>query len=328
MQVYMPRAASAAYLTGRSVAVRTPITSAVTVHTMRFGLVTAASIGSIQFEYCDDTPFINTPCAVPPGLVVNNASITAQSGETGFSVSPASTANTLILTRTAALAAIGPVSYELSNITNPNTPNKSTFVRVSTYASSDASGPVIDQGAVVFSTAGRFGTAGFVPPHLYFCVGVTVAADCSSTIGDYVNFGEFSPVQVRSVTTQFAAATNDPTGYFIFSLGTTLTSGNNTIAPQPSPFPSQPGISQYGINLRDNNNPNNGQNVSGAGSGVPMPDYNTADVYMFNAGAAIASAAASTDYNRYTTTYIANIPPTQPVGVYSTTITYMAVAQF
>ena len=327
-QIFLPHHTSAAYLTGRSVTVRTPITSAVTTHTIRFGVVSETSVASIQLEYCDNTPFIGTMCTVPPGLVVNGAVLASQSGETGFTISPSSTANKLILTRTAAVVAAGPVGYEFNNVTNPSTPNTSTYVRVSTYASADATGPVIDQGGMVFTTAGRFGTAGFVPPHLYFCVGVTVDVDCTTTTGSYVNFGEFSAAASRSVTTQFAAATNDPTGYFIFSLGTTLTSGNNTITPQATPYPSQPGSSQYGINLRDNNNPNSGQNVSGVGVGAPLPNYNTPDVYMFEPGAAIASAATSTDFNRYTTTYIANISNAQPVGVYSTTITYMAVAQF
>ena len=136
-------------------------------------------------------------------------------------------------------------------------------MRIYTYATNNGSGVETDKGAAAFSTSGSFGTAAFVPPHLDFCVGVTVDARCNSATGNSVSFGDLKTNVVSSVTTQCAIATNDPTGYVIYSLGSTMTSGNNVIPSISSPNPSVAGIAQFGINLRANNNPQKGQNVFG-----------------------------------------------------------------
>lgn len=318
----------AAVLTQRRIAVGTPIASATTTHTFSFNLTTPGTLGSIQLQYCDNDPFIATPCTAPPGLDLTGAVLSSQTGEIGFSIHASSTANNLILTRAPAASVTGPVEYVFTNVVNPSTPNNSTYIRITTYATNDASGPRTDQGGAVFATAGSFGTAAYVPPFLLFCVAVTISGNCSNYSGDSVSFGQLSPSQESAVTTQSAAATNDPTGYIIYSLGTTLTSGNNTIPASPTPSPSVAGFSRFGINLRSNNNPSMGQDITGVGSGAVLADYNTPDLFMFESGAPIAEATQATDYNVYTTTYVANVAFDQKPGVYVTTITYMAVAQF
>ncbi len=327
-QVMYQYKVTGAPLAQRKVTVLSPIASATTTHTIDFGIATAGVLGSIQLEYCDNNPFVGTPCTAPPGLDLTGANLSSQTGEIGFTIDPSSTANNVLLTRAPSASAAGPVQYVLDSVINPSTPNNSTYVRMSTYATADGTGPLTDQGGAVFATAGSYGTAAFVPPFLVFCVGVTINTNCTSISGDSVNFGTLTPSQVHSVTTQSSAATNDPTGYVIYSLGTTLTSGNNTIAAMGTQNPSIAGLAQFGINLRDNNNPNNGLDITGAGTGAAMPNYNIPDLYMFSPGAAIAQSTLPTDYNVYTTSYIANIPIGQAPGIYVTTITYMAVAQF
>ncbi len=322
------RPVSADVLTQRKVTISNPIAGGTVRHTFNFNITTADTLGSIQFQYCDNDPLFDTPCTTPPGLDLTGAVLSSQTGETGFTIHASSTASNLILTRTSSPSLAGPVEYVLDNVINPSTPNSSTYVRISTFQTLDASGTRTDRGGVVFATAGSFGAAAFVPPFLLFCVGVTISGTCSSYSGDSVSFGNLSTTQVKSVTTQSAAATNDPTGYIIYTLGTTLTSGNNTIAAMGIPNPSLAGFSQFGLNMRDNNNPNAGQDVSGIGSGSVLANYNTPDLYMFSPGDAIAQSTLPTEYNVYTTTYIANISPSQPAGVYVTTVTYMAVAQF
>lgn len=320
--------AHAAYLTNRSILVDNPITGAVTNYKASFTLSTVATLGSIKLEFCDNSPLPDIPCNIPPGLSVNTATLTSQTGETGFSMDPSSTSNSVLLTRLPSPSLNIPVSYTFLNVTNPSTPNYTVYMRISTFASNNGSGVETDIGAAAFSTSGTFGTAAFVPPHLDFCVGVTVDSQCASTTGDAVTFGDLSTNIVSAVTTQCAAATNDPTGYMIYSLGTTMTSGNNVITAISGPNPSIAGISQFGINMRANNNPSKGQNISGTGTGFVMPNYNTPDLYMYSSGEAVAQATQATDFNVYTTTYVTNISNSQPVGVYATTISYMAVAQF
>jgi hypothetical protein len=107
-----------------------------------------------------------------------------------------------------------------------------------------------------------------------------------------------------------------------------MTSGNNTITALSSPTPSLPGISQFGINLRDNSSPQVGEEPAGPGTAAPAPDYNIPNFFTFRPGDTIASSSLSTEFNRLTVSYVANVSADQPVGVYSTTITYLAVAQF
>lgn len=320
--------AHAAFLTQRSVTLKTPIAGAVTDYTIRFNITTAATLGSIRLQFCDDTPFFNTPCTAPPGFSMNSSTLSNQTGETGFTIHASSTANDIILTRPASASLSGPVVYTFDGVTNPSTPNNSTYLRIQTYPTTDGSGTSTDQGAAVLATAGQFGTAAYVPPLLYFCVGVTVAPDCSSTSGDSGDFGQLLPSQTAYLTSQAAAATNDPTGYVLYTLGTTMTSGNNVIPSSITPNPSVAGIDRFGINLRDNNNPNTGQDISGIGTGTIKPNYDTPNLFMFDSGAAIAEATSATDYNVYTVTYITNVSPSMPPGIYVTTITYLAVAQF
>ncbi|CAN5383862.1 hypothetical protein BH10PAT3_BH10PAT3_2690 [soil metagenome] len=318
----------AAYLTQRTIKVDSPIASAVTNYRAGFNLSTAAPLGSIQLIFCSVSPLVDLPCAAPTGFDIGNSTLSGQTGETGFTISPASTANSLILTRISSASLPGPVSYDFTGVTNPSTANSTVYMRIITYATVDATGTETDRGAAAFSTSGSFGTSAFVPPHLDFCVGVSVDAMCATTSGSNVSFGDLTSVQTASVTSQCAAATNDPAGYVIYSLGTTMTSGNHEITAMNIANPSLVGMGQFGINLKDNNNPNSGSNISGSGTGSVMPEYDTADIYKFQSGAAVAQATQSTDYNVYTTTYITNIPADQPIGVYVTTISYMAVAQF
>jgi hypothetical protein len=317
-----------AFLTQRSVTLRTPIAGAVTDYTIRFRITTPASLGSIRLQFCEDTPFFNTPCAAPSGFDMSSSSLVSQTGETGFSVHGSSTDNDIVLTRVAAPSLAGPVVFDFEDVINPTTPNTTTYLRILTYPTTDGTGVSTDQGAAAFVTAGQFGTAAYVPPLLYFCVGITVAPDCSSTTGDRGDFGTLLASQTASLTSQAAAATNDPTGYVLYTMGTTMTSGNNVIPSTAFPNPSVSGISRFGINLRDNNNPNIGQDITGSGSGNVLLNYNTPNLFMFDPGAPIAEATEATDFNVYTISYITNVSPAQPPGIYVTTITYLAVAQF
>jgi hypothetical protein len=107
-----------------------------------------------------------------------------------------------------------------------------------------------------------------------------------------------------------------------------MTSGNNTISGLKTPDFAKIGIQQFGINLKDNSHPNTGHNAEGPGTLMPTSSYGSTNLFKFNSGDVISKAASATDYNRITVTYIVNIKPDQPPGVYSTTLTYIAVASF
>jgi hypothetical protein len=265
----------------------------------------------------------------PVGLDVSAANLVSQSGNTGFSIDPADgSANQIVLSRSATPGIATASEYVFNNVTNPSTPGQSVFIKISTHASQDGSGSNEDTGAVAFAVESIFNVGAYVPPFLKLCVGLTVAPDCSSFSGDSIDLGVLSTTTANAGQSQFATATNDPNGYVVYALGTTMTSGNNVIQSLAAPAASFPGTDQFGINLRANLIPAIGQDPIGLGTGVPEPDYNIPNRFTYNDGDAIASSPLTTNYNRMTVSYIVNVPKGQAPGVYSTTITYVATVQF
>lgn len=326
--LFIVHKADAGVLTPRSVEIASSTESAITSHTFDFTVPTAGSIGSIEFEYCSNDPFVGAACTAPTGLSLSGAGIASQSGETGFSIHPSSNVNKLVLTRTAsANLAFQPVEYTFNNVLNQQLVNPTVYVRISTFVSDDATGSRVDSGAVAYSVARGIAVEGFVPPYLRFCVGLSVTADCSSVSGTFIQLGELSKTNVNTGTSQFSGATNDPGGYSTFLAGKTMTSGNNVIPGLASPQPSQPGSSQFGLNLVANSNPAVGQNPSGSGTLLPNSDFTNPNLFKF-ANQVIAASALPTNPNIVTVSYIVNVSNSQAAGVYSTTMTYIASAAF
>lgn len=315
-------------MSSQSVTLASSLPSTVTTHSYGFSLASTATIGSIVFESCDNTPLRSIPCSTPPGLSVSSAVLQSQTGETGFSIDPVNTtANKLIITRPPVASSAIPVTYTFDNITNPSNPKTTIYVRLATYASIDGTGTPIDEGTVAYSTVPDVSFEGYVPPYLTFCVGVLVAPNCASFSGVFLDFGELSTVQPRYLSSQFAIATNDANGYATYVTGPTMTSGNNTITGSTSATVSQPGTSQFGMNLRANTNPSVGADPAGFGTGVIAPGFDTPNKFFFNSQS-ITSSPIPSDFNVFTVSYIVNVNRAQPAGVYNTTLTYIGSAAF
>jgi hypothetical protein len=315
-------------LTQRSIRLTSSAPGATSDHVVSFDVRTASSLGSIVFEYCSNSPLHNDPCTAPAGLDTSTLSLVQQVGETGFSLHGNSDANTIILTRPPSVATPQNVLYRFNDIINPNTPRQTVFVRLSTHTADDGSGSRTDDGAVVFSTDGGLAAELFVPPYLTLCVGVTVASDCSSSVGDTIDLGILSSSVSSTASSQFAAATNDFTGYNVAIAGTTMTSGSNVIPALAVPAISTSGVSQFGINLRANTNPSVGLNPSGIGTSVISANYNIINNFSFVNGSTLVSSPISTDFNRFTVSYMVNVSSIQPPGFYAATFTYIATASF
>jgi hypothetical protein len=324
-----PAQSYALYLTNRSVTISTATPSALASHDFEMTLSSTNPVGSIVFQYCDNSPLFDETCTPPAGLSLSGADLSQQTGNNGFSIDTNDTsANRLVISRPPAVPASSQSSYEFDNITNPSLNNQATYVRISTYASTNGSGNSIDYGSVAFSTNTNFNVGAYIPPYLTFCAGVTVADDCSQTNGDSLDLGILSPQATRYATSQYAASTNDSSGCSVYVLGTTMTSGNNIIPALGNQAASRPGAAEFGLNLRRNNSPSVGGDPTGDGASSPNPGYNAADLFSFVPGSQISNSTQSTAYNRMTVSYIVNVPANQPAGVYATTITYLASAQF
>jgi hypothetical protein len=319
----------ALHLINHSVAISTGQVGATASHNFSFDYPSTSVVGSIVLLYCDSGALLSMPCNAPAGLDASGASLVAQSGNTGFIIDTInSTPNKIILTRTPQAGATVSSTYNFNNIVNPTTANETTYIRIATYPTIDGTGPDNDDGAVAFAVVNPFEVGAFVPPFIKLCVGITVAGDCSSESGSGINLGTLSTGGPKYGTSQFAVGTNSFTGYNIFTLGTTMTSGNNIIPAINPPGISRAGISQFGMNLRANTNPAVGQDPQGVGTGFAQAGYNTPNAFKFQNGDNIASSSLTTDFNKMTASYVVNINSGQPSGFYATTITYLAVGQF
>ena len=110
--------------------------------------------------------------------------------------------------------------------------------------------------------------------------------------------------------------------------GQTLTAGNEIITPLATSTASNPGTSQFGINLVSNSSPSVGANVGGPGVGRATANYRVQNRYRFVNGERVAFAPLPAAFNRYTVSYVVNVSEDQAPGVYSSTITYTAIASF
>lgn len=317
-------------LMSRSVAIESSYAGDTTSHLFTFTKQSTSNVQSITFEYCENSPLFTLPCVAPAGLNASSFVLSSQSGMTGFSASNASTANIIIMNRSISSIPALVASYNFSNIVNPSTPNQTIYVRIGVYDGINGAGSRVDQGSVAFATEERFSLEAYVPPYLTFCVGKTVALDCSSSDGALANFGELLPTKPSFATSQFAVSTNDIDGYNTFVNGQAMTSGNNIIPALTSQTASVAGTSQFGINLRSNSNPSVGSNIESGivASGFVDANYNTPNQFRFNDGDRVAGSLLSTGFNRYTVSYVVNVSEEQAAGIYATTLIYTSIASF
>ncbi len=313
----------------RSVTMSDSQTSAVTIYKVAFDLPGSETLGSIKIEFCSDTPFVGAPCTPPTGLDLSGAALSSQVGETGFSIlGSATTANSIVLTRSASATTATSVSYELANIVNPSV--EGTFYgRLQTFASTDATSSENERGGLALSVNAPIQISTYVPPYLLFCVGVTISGfDCANASGDYVNFGNLSSSSTSSGTTQMLTATNAGNGFNITVNGNTMISGTNVIPGIAAPDVSRPGTAQFGTNLVGNTSPTVGADPIGGGNATPAAGYDTPNFYKFAPGDIIATDTDTDAYRLFTNSYIVNIPKGQAVGVYVATLTYICLANF
>jgi hypothetical protein len=320
--------AGAALLQNRQVLLSNINHGEASTYSFSFELVNSTDIGSIQFEFCSDTPIIGAPCTPPTGLDTSGVTLADQTGETGFSIMTGQPSHIIVLTRTAATPTPGPVSYTFDNLMNPDA-DGSYYVRLQTFASEDASGPAIDMGGLAYTINSAVQITTTVPPFLLFCMGVTITGtDCATASGNYVNFGELSSNTARTGSTQMVVATNAMFGYSLSINGTTMLSGTNVITALVSNDVSRPGTNQFGVNLRNNSSPDVGANPSGSGSASVAANYNIPNRFRFISGEQVASSSTSDEYRKYTVSYLVNVAKDQAPGVYVSTITYICTATF
>jgi hypothetical protein len=322
-------------------------------HQFAYTLPGSNTVGSIKFEYCTTPSGPSNPsCTAPTGLDTSSATLGTSTGVT-FTSAVSDSANVVHVTKSA--AAIGSnvaVVTQLLNVHNPTAANSTFYVRISTYSSTDATGSAQDTGSVAASTATAIQLSGYMPESLIFCTGGTISEtsgvpDCTTATSGSISFNQaFSPSDTAWAISQMAASTNADSGYSITYSGATLTSGSNTVSAMSAATTSTRGTSQFGLDLVTNDGSayTNAPNVTGSADITPASGsthqgkvatgYDTAGTFKFTtSGDTVANSdfdgtSGPSDSQIYTVSYIVNANGAQPVGTYTTTITYVCTATF
>lgn len=319
--------ASADQLPTRSIELGKAVAGVSDTYKLGFDVPRAELLGSVTLQFCAESPLNGSPCTLPVGMDISGAILAGQTGPGGFSVISIS-GTTITLGRVPVVYGPGPATFTFTGITNPAAPG-SYFGRILTYTSNNGTGGFSDYGGLAFSINSTVNITATVPPYLYFCVGISITGvDCLTATGDQLDFGNFSSAIASVGQTQMVAGTNADTGYFIIVSGNTLTSGVNVITPLTTNDVSRPGVSQFGMNLVANSDPQVGQAPAGAGSGAPAAGYGTPNSYKFVPGSTVASVPLPDEARKYTASYVTNVAKNQAPGVYVTTLTYIATGGF
>lgn len=327
--VFVAPAAAATRLQQRSLVMQSAVPGATTSYTISFRYETPETTGSVDMLFCID-PIPYMPCVTPPGLDVSGATLSSQSGETGYSISTQS-ANHIVLSRTPSMISPGAMSsYTLTGIKNPTDTSEAFSIRLATHVSTDASGPQIDFGSVRGEVTSAITIQAQVPPMLIFCVGQVVYDNCAGTNNVYYSdMGQLTPTGTLTAQSQMAVGTNASGGFAITTNGGPPAAGTNVINSPATPAKSEPGTDQFGINLVANNSPSVGSDPEGTfANAVPSPDYATPNRYKYTPGDIVAFSPNVSLMKKFTVSYILNSSPDLRAGVYTTTITYVASGRF
>lgn len=332
----VPQTANAAQITARKLTLSSssPASSnATTTYTLNFTVPSATVLQSLQAQVCTTA---SGACTTPTGFANSSSTLASQptnlGDASGWTVSTGTAGSLRISKAGNAAAPTGAQTVVFGNVQNPTTANQTFFARISTFSDASWATPV-DTGVVAASTATQITLSGTMDESLVFCTGTSITGqNCGTVTGSAVSLGTFSTSAPSSGSSVMAASTNGVSGYSITINGSTLTcstcAGSPTIAALGSQTASSVGTAQFGANLRSNATPAVGSDPSGTGSGTYTANYGTADQFRFVTGDSVASAAAATNANTYTVSYMANVPGNQPAGTYTATMTYIATATF
>lgn len=301
----------------------------VSSYTVALRYISPQAVGSLDLLFCID-PIPYHACVVPPGLDVSAATLSAQAGESGFSIQ-SRTANRIVITRPPSMISSSWVSsYTFDNIVNPSDNGLSYSIRLKSHASTNATGPQIDFGSVKTQVATGIKIETQVPPMLIFCLAQQVEIGCDSTNEiNYTDMGELTVLSTLQAQSQMAVGTNASGGFAITANGIPPSAGTNAIDPLAIPTESRPGTNQFGINLVANTVPSVGLDPEGVWTNaVPATDYNIPNKYKYESGDVVAFSPNVSLMKKFTVSYVVNSSNNLRAGVYSTTITYIASGRF
>lgn len=181
LALVVPLVASAANVTGRSIALSNSSKAATNV-TYDVTFTPAGDAGAFVIDFCSNTPLMGESCTAPTGFDASGAATSTA----GFSVDSATTTRVVV---EGELTEDSEETVTLTGIDNP-TAAGALYARIATFEDAEdaaASTPQnlagsIDQGAVAISITDSIGVSGVVLETLTFCVSNTALTDNCQTI--------------------------------------------------------------------------------------------------------------------------------------------------
>lgn len=281
---------------------------------------TGSAIKSVAVDICDSASGACVNSGSSADFSASSSTLFSQptglGAASGWTVNAATQYSLRIVNAANSTNPSGAVQIIWDGVTNPSATNSTFFARVTTYTSANWTTGATDTGSVALATSGIVTVTATVNETLTFTLASTTVA-----------LGSLSTSSTASGTSTITAATNASNGYSINVVGNTLTSGTDNIDAMVGAA-SSTNQEQFGINLAVNTTPAVGSAISGSGSLVGVNGYGTADSFKFTSGDKIAETTLPSNSNTATVSYIANIAGNTPAGSYSTTLNYVAVANF
>ena len=327
--VFALPAGASTRLEERSLMMVTNEPGAKTNYTVSFKYMTPTPINSVDLLFCNN-PIPYEVCVPPAGLNVANATLSNQTGETGYAIST-KTPNHIVLSRYSnAIPTTALSSYTFSGITNPTDTSQAFSVRLRTHTSSDATGAQVDFGSVRGEIQRGITLRTQVPPMLVFCLAQQVDYGCTKTNDTfYTDMGQLDSDSTLTAKSQMAVGTNASGGFAVTAVGIPFSAGTNVIPSPAVPTKSEQGTNQFGINLVANDLPNVGDDPEGEfANAVASTDYSQTNKYKYVSGDVVAYSPNVSLMKKFTVSYILNSSPSLHAGVYSTTLTYIASGRF
>jgi hypothetical protein len=266
-------------------------------------------------------------------LLDNGVNVTLAAAPTGATWGVVRTSGTVITFTNGSSAVTAGHTIRIKIGTNAT--NQSTGVRQILNATTT--------GTKTVTIGGNFGDSGTISVQLITDDTVAITATVSQSISfsissNSIAFGTLDSAAARYASSTgsgsatdvvahtLAVATNAPTGYTITVQGATLTSAQNSsntiTAIGASPAASSVGSEQFGIYATK----------TGGVNGTIAAPYTTASSFGYNAtatsSATFASGSSATAAETYSLHYIANIAAVTEAGSYSTSLNYVATANF
>jgi hypothetical protein len=259
------------------------------------------------------------------------------------------------------------VYFDITSMTNPSTASQlyarlytfDTATDAGNYSATGTDTGLIDAGGTALYTTNALHVTSKVQEELTFCIDTNSASNCGGASGNAVSLGDSHGVLSSNgpfvdKTTQYIVQTNAGSGAVIRLEGNTLTSGSNSIAaactgtcPGATPTTSVPGTSQFGLCTYDSagaatitaastynggaaglcqgTTQTSGTGTTGGDNGASF-GLNTA-LTSGTYGDTLASVVAGAQATG-TLVFLGNISVTQPAGIYSTTLTFIATGTY